>query len=328
MKGGGKFVIAGIAVFLALVLALVLLPGAQHPRPADRLRPGSVPARYQPWVLAAGALCPQVSPPLIAAQLDTESGWRPDALSPAGARGIAQFLPATWPAYGRDDDGDGQTGPDDPEDAIMAMGRYDCALAAQLAHLPGNPTAAMLAAYNAGPAPVLRHRGIPPYPETQHYVRTVLSRIPRYTDHTRLDAAATGFGTAVVSAATRWLGTPYSWGGGGPLGPTRGIGRGAATIGFDCSGLVLHAVWQASAGRVQLPHLAAAQVQQGRPVQADQMLPGDVIGIDHRRGAGISHIVIYVGAGNVVHAPRTGEVVRIAPLAGFRHAAWTIRRYP
>ncbi|PZG22361.1 C40 family peptidase [Nonomuraea aridisoli] len=330
MNKGGKLAIVATAAFLALLIGLVILLSGrpQGPGPAASLRPGTVPAAYQAWISRAGRLCPQVSPPLIAAQVEAESGWRPTARSSVGAQGMAQFMPATWTGYGRDADGDGVTSPDDPEDAIMAMARYDCALARTLARLPGDVTSNMLAAYNAGPAAVLRHQGIPHYPETQEYVRRVLARVAHYTDTSTTAIGATRFGAAVVATAERWLGTPYAWGGGGPGGPTPGIGGGSGIVGFDCSGLVLHAVWAASGGRVQLPHLAAAQATEyGTPVPRDQLLPGDVIGIDHRDGGGISHIVIYMGRGQVIHAPRPGDVVRIAPLSAFASAAWTIRRY-
>ncbi|WP_157254804.1 NlpC/P60 family protein [Nonomuraea typhae] len=327
MKSAKKIALIAAAAFMALVLALVLLAGLGGGGNAPaQLRPGSVPAAYQMWISLAGQMCPQVSAPLIAAQLETESGWRPNARSTSvpPAQGLAQFLPSTWRSYGRDDDGDGLLSPDDPQDAIMAMGRYDCALARTVARVPGDVTSNMLAAYNAGPGAVLHYQGIPPYPETQDYVRRVLARIPHYTDTSLTAAGATRFGGAVVAAAQRWLGTPYSWGGGGPHGPTRG----ATGIGFDCSGLVLHAVWVASGGRIQLPHFAASQVTQyGTAIPRTQLLPGDVIGIDWRDGRGIGHIVIYAGSSQVIHAPRTGDVVRIAPLTNFASATWTIRRY-
>ncbi|MEV4805871.1 NlpC/P60 family protein [Nonomuraea sp. NPDC049421] len=330
MNKGGKLVILATATSLALLVGLVLLLSGGPPRTGSvvSLRPGSVPAAYQAWLSRAGRLCGHVSAPLIAAQVEAESGWRPKARSSVGARGIAQFMPATWASYGRDADGDGVTSPDDPQDAIMAMARYDCSLARTTARLPGDPTSNMLAAYNAGPGAVLRHKGVPPYPETQEYVRRVLARVAHFTDIPLTALGATRFGSAVVATAQRWLGTPYSWGGGGPNGPTPGIGRATGIVGFDCSGLVLHAVWAASGGRVQLPHLAATQATEyGTPVPRDQLLPGDVIGIDHRDGRGISHIVIYAGRGQVIHAPQTGDVVRIAPLKNFASAAWTIRRY-
>lgn len=141
------------------------------------------------------------------------------------------------------------------------------------------------------------------------------------------EASAGGTGTAIAAAALRWVGTPYSWGGGSVDGPTEGFGRGAGTIGFDCSGLVVHAVHHGTGGRITPPRVAAAQVAAGQPVALAQILPGDVIGIDHHDGQGISHIVVYIGREQVVHAPHTGEVVRIAPLSAFQGSTWHIRRY-
>src|ERR1019366_2407914 len=111
----------------------------------------------------AGSLCPGISAPLLAAQIDAESGWNPSAVSPAGAEGIAQFMPSTFAVYGRNDDGTGNVSPFNPVDAIMAMGRYDCALLADVAGIAGQtPESLMLAAYNAGSGAVLEFGGIPP----------------------------------------------------------------------------------------------------------------------------------------------------------------------
>jgi len=82
------------------------------------IAPGTIPADYQTWVIQAGSQCGQIVAPLIAAQLDVESSWNPNAVSPSGAQGLAQFMPGTWPSWGRDDDG--RTSPFDPGDAIMA----------------------------------------------------------------------------------------------------------------------------------------------------------------------------------------------------------------
>jgi cell wall-associated NlpC family hydrolase len=91
---------------------------------------------------------------------------------------------------------------------------------------------------------------------------------------------------------------------------------GRETIGFDCSGLVQWAVYQASHGRITLPRVAHDQVQRGKPVTRTSMRPGDLIGFDH--GQGITHIGIYIGHGQMVHAPQTGDVVKISPLAPAR----------
>jgi hypothetical protein len=124
--------------------------------------PGFVPARFRGPLLAAAARH-DVSAALLAAQLMAESGFNPNAVSPAGAQGIAQFMPATAAAYGLRD-------PFDPVAAIDAQARLMSELLGQF----GSAELA-LAAYNAGPGAVGACDCIPPYPETQAYVARILA---------------------------------------------------------------------------------------------------------------------------------------------------------
>ena len=124
--------------------------------------PDFVPDRYRPPLLRAAARW-DVSAALLAAQLMAESNFDPYAGSPAGAQGIAQFMPSTAAAYGLRD-------PFDPEEAIDAQAH----LMSDLIHQLGSPQLA-LAAYNAGPAPVEACRCVPSYPETQAYVTRILA---------------------------------------------------------------------------------------------------------------------------------------------------------
>ena len=109
---------------------------------------------------------------VVAAQLAQESGWEEDAESPAGAQGVAQFMPATWASYGNGGD------PFSARDAIPAYGRYMAALMHEVQALAGNDADLLvrlaLAAYNAGPGAVREHQGIPPFQETQQYVNNIL----------------------------------------------------------------------------------------------------------------------------------------------------------
>jgi hypothetical protein len=91
-----------------------------------------------------------------------ESGWNPKARSPAGARGYGQLMPATARGLG--------VNPDDPYQNLLGSARY---LKRQLTAFNGNVRMA-LAAYNAGPAAVKKYGGIPPYAETQAYVRNIM----------------------------------------------------------------------------------------------------------------------------------------------------------
>lgn len=148
---------------------------------AAKLKEGAVPAPFLPWVVKAGSMCAAVPAPLIAAQIEQESRWNPNARSSVGAQGLSQFMPGTWSSYGRDDDGNGRVSPLDPGDAIMAMGRYDCEIAQTVSSIGGDTTALMLAGYNAGPGAVLLYKGVPPYGETQDYVVRIKAGMAKYS---------------------------------------------------------------------------------------------------------------------------------------------------
>jgi soluble lytic murein transglycosylase-like protein len=104
-----------------------------------------------------------VSAALLAAQLMAESNFNPFAVSPAGAEGIAQFMPGTASSYGLAD-------PFDPVEAIDAQAH----LMSDLIHQFGSPELA-LAAYNAGPAPVESCSCVPAIPETSAYVARIMA---------------------------------------------------------------------------------------------------------------------------------------------------------
>jgi cell wall-associated NlpC family hydrolase len=121
-----------------------------------------------------------------------------------------------------------------------------------------------------------------------------------------------GMGAVAARAALKWIGTPYSWGGGNPAGPSLGIAQGAHTVGFDCSGLVTYA-W-ARAG-VPLTHYATAQYNAGPHPARNQLRPGDLVFFAHNPSnpSTIHHVGIYIGNGQMVEAPFTGARVRISP---------------
>jgi Transglycosylase SLT domain/D-alanyl-D-alanine carboxypeptidase len=125
--------------------------------------PAFVPGRFRaPLLRAAGRW--NVSAALLAAQLMAESNFNPYAVSPAGAQGIAQFIPSTAAAYGLRD-------PFNPVAAIDAQAHLMSDLLRQF----GGAPALALAAYNAGPAPVEACDCVPAYPETQAYVTRILA---------------------------------------------------------------------------------------------------------------------------------------------------------
>jgi len=123
--------------------------------------PDFVPERFAPMLTRAAQRW-NVSAALLAAQLYVESNFNPFATSPAGAQGIAQFMPSTADALGLRD-------PFDAERAIDAQAHLMRDLLRRFASVP-----LALAAYNAGPAPVASCGCVPPYPETRGYVARVL----------------------------------------------------------------------------------------------------------------------------------------------------------
>jgi cell wall-associated NlpC family hydrolase len=135
------------------------------------------------------------------------------------------------------------------------------------------------------------------------------------------------FGQTVVAAAAAELGVAYSWGGGDGSGPTVGVGPGASTAGFDCSGLVLYAVAEASAGQIVLPHSSELQATFGEPVPPADIEPGDVIafavGSD---STDFDHIGIYIGNNDMIDAPDTGSVVRVDTLDAYWQAVPSVIR--
>jgi soluble lytic murein transglycosylase-like protein len=156
------------------------VPGRNGPETGDRGPIGLTPgppssargphppgAAFQPFV-AEAAERTGLSPDLIGAVIAAESGFRADAVSPAGAQGLMQLMPGTARALGVAD-------PFDPRQNILGGAEY---LRQQLERFGTVEKA--LAAYNAGPGAVSRHGGVPPYPETRHYVERVLGTLRRF----------------------------------------------------------------------------------------------------------------------------------------------------
>lgn len=270
---------------------------------AVALAKNAVPAAYRPLVQKWGNYCPALNPALLAAQLFQESGWNPKARSPAAAQGIAQFIPGTWAVHGVDGDGDGDRDVWDPADAIPSAAKYDCTLAKNVRGVPGDPTDNMLAAYNAGPYAVTKYGGVPPYRETQNYVK-VIRKLEKSFAAPAGRLSPTKQAAGAIDFAQKRLGTPYLWGGDGT--PEDG-GR------FDCSGLTKAAY--ASVG-IELPRVANDQWNAGPHPKRDELLPGDLVFFAHdlTDSRSIHHVGIYVGGGYMIDAPYTGAVIRFDPI--------------
>jgi cell wall-associated NlpC family hydrolase len=104
----------------------------------------------------------------------------------------------------------------------------------------------------------------------------------------------------VVGIAMQYLGVPYVWGGSSPSG-------------FDCSGFAMYVYAQMG---VSLPHHAASQYNYGVAVSRDQLAPGDLVFFN-----GLGHMGIYIGGGQFIHAPHTGDVVKISSLSDSWYAS-------
>lgn len=226
MKGIVAAIGAGLLAFLLLLVVLIggvqSIQSAQDAADAAKgagggnlgLKGGEVPEQYREMVEEAGQVCDGISAPHIAAQIEAESTWNPNAVSPATAVGLAQFMPGTWPSYATDANGNGKADPREPADAIAAQAKYMCELTEQVASVAkssGKPVIELAwAAYNAGPGAVQQYGGIPPYGETQDYVKKLRGMTEKYSS----GPTGGGGGSSAGSFGDRDGKTkPGAWGG-------------------------------------------------------------------------------------------------------------------
>lgn len=167
------------------------------------LNASTIPAEYVQDVQDAARVS-GLPAAIIAAQIRAESNWNPKAVSHAGARGIAQFMPGTWAGYG------GGKDPFDPHAGIAAQGKYMAELYSQAkaSGLKGDPVDLALAGYNAGWGGVMMVGGIPDNGETAQYVAKIRGFAAVYSQPT-----GSSGGNAV----------PVSTGCGGGSGTTTGV---------------------------------------------------------------------------------------------------------
>lgn len=282
-------VVAGAAGGLAA--SLTGAGGGPGSRPSD-LATADIPADYLLLYQAAAVTCPGLDWTVLAAVGDIESDHGRSTLpgvhsgaNSAGAQGPMQFLAATFAAvtarHPPPPGGAHPPSPYNPHDAVYTAAVYLCDSGARGGRdLPG-----ALFAYN----------------HSDDYVNAVLAQAARYR------AAGSALSTGPLSGAAAeaiafarvQLGLPYVWGGDGP-----------AEGGFDCSGLT-HAAYQAAG--IQIPRTADTQYRAGPLLRAGQPpRPGDLVFYGNAAGR-IHHVGLYIGDGQMIHAPTFNETVQISP---------------
>jgi cell wall-associated NlpC family hydrolase len=142
--------------------------------------------------------------------------------------------------------------------------------------------------------------GLPQLPAAQ----ASMSGVPAFLASDILLPPTDTLGGQAVALAYRYLGVPYVWGGESPFG-------------FDCSGLTMYVYGQLG---IKLGHYTGFQYYAGLRVPRDQLQPGDLL-FFHANSAGVpQHEGMYVGNGSFIHAPQTGDVVKISSLFETRYA--------
>lgn len=318
-----KVAVAVVGFLLLIPLAIAMIGGQ-----SDRIENSSgisknVPSEYAEFVQAAGEICDGITPSLIATQIDAESGWNPNAHSPAGAQGISQFMPGTWLQYGRDGNGDGRADVHEPADAIISQGHMMCANLAAVedwiasGEVSGDPIDLALAAYNAGPGAVRNFGGVPPFPETVAYVDKIRTGQAQYL------GVATGGREDVIAWARSQIGKPYRGEGPGPgcgsLGPNCWDCCGFASGAYEAVGVTLP---MSTPGNP--PHLSRCEYAiysryseyggQRFEIAADysNLAPGDLV-FFHDQTINpdydyVTHVAISLGGNRIIDASPGGGV--------------------
>jgi cell wall-associated NlpC family hydrolase len=288
-----KWLAAGATVMVTMPLALLLLVSAaatSSSTTADltggpsALALSDIPPAYLVLYLDAAQTCQGLPWGVLAGigkvESDHGQSQAPGVHSGAnfaGAEGPMQFEPTTFAEYAVDADPSGPLSVYDPADAIYTAAAMLCANGAA----SGTPAGISQAVFA--------------YNHSQAYVNDVLAWAARYTTSAPPTAAS-----AAIAFAVDQLGKPYQWGADGP---------GA----YDCSGLVYAAY--ASAG-ITIGRTTFQWSQDGPQVRLSQIQPGDLLFSAGSDGtaADPGHVVMYLGAGQIIQAPQTGQDVQIDPL--------------
>lgn len=272
----------------------VTLPGASPPAaPASTsTMPAAVPQGPLVDYARQAAQRAGIDPDLFTRQIQQESGFRTDAVSPAGARGIAQIVPKYHPNV-------------DPSDPYASLDYAATLMASHLKTYGGDMRKALIA-YNGGGGAVQADAAGQTYRESADYVDKILGG----------GAPSGAKGTDWLTLATNQLNKPYIWGSGSGAG-----GRGTQDIdpqtglpkGFDCSGFVSF-VMKEGLG-IDLPAFTGSAYQKLAPVQGEPQ-PGDIVFWNmNNPDPRIQHMAIYIGGGKVIQAGGgQGKGVNIADM--------------
>ena len=145
---------------------------------------------------------------------------------------------------------------------------------------------------------------------------------PRSIGRTTAGAPNQAVAARAIAAAERWVGTRYAWGGGSLTGPSMGWGIDAGVVGFDCSGLTRYAYAQAG---VSIPRQSTQQYAALPKVSSSDLQPGDLVfyAFDTSDPSTIHHVAMYLGGGQMIEAPESGERVHLTAMrwGGFIGAA-------
>ncbi|MBR8741438.1 NlpC/P60 family protein [Nocardiopsis sp. MG754419] len=229
--------------------------------------------------------------------MDSDDGEWDEDVEYDRAVGPMQFLPTTWATHGLDGNGDGVADPHNIRDATWSAAVYLCV---------SHPNAEVVDFTDQDDleAALLR------YNRASWYVDKVMGHIKTYTEIaaqavTQTPRVGSGVSSEQGRAAAEWalaqVGKPYVWGGTGPHG-------------FDCSGLTMQA-WKAAG--VTVPRVTTDQVNTGTHVDLQDLQMGDLLFYDTGApGGSPSHVTMYVGEGQMVNAPRTGQNIRVEPVDG------------
>ncbi len=283
----GAFAVAAMSALLS-----TLQPGGASPGAGGGVGPsaslGEIPPDTLAAVQRAAGACPGLPWPVLAGLAKVESGFDPRAVGPylpqfAGtedehALGMMQFLPSTYRFYVDRVDaltgkGLGMDGIWDAESALYAAALYLCDNGA-----PGDLRRALFA-----------------YNRADWYVDEILALATAYG----LGGAPGGPPADVVAVARQYLGWPYVWGGASP------------ETSFDCSGLTQWSYRQVGVG---LPRTAQEQFDATQRLDPGELQPGDLVFFAQTYpdpANWITHVGIYVGDGQMIHAPHTGSYVHV-----------------